>query len=302
MIRSRYLTGNRETGVVVGMPAGGSPRGLASPRIAPSQFQGAAALPRDSRQMPDPDPPDNRTIVAQCLEIRQFAPGRPRQSNYPDAMPRQTRLEYSGALYHVTARGVRQDAIFMDDRDRKDMLAFISRVLTSGGARAFAYCLMGNHYHLVIQTLQPNLSVLKHRINSTYSQAFNRRHSRCGHVLEGRFHAVLVDRENYLLEVCRYVDLNPVRAGLVESASEWKWSSYRAHVGSAPPLNWLATAELLGVLTGHSSRNDSEVRARQQRYAEWVAAGHHARLWRDLHRQGQFLGDDAFVARVMNDA
>ena len=132
-------------------------------------------------------------------------------------MPRPTRLQYPGALYHVTARGVQQDAIFLDDDDRRALLKYVARALEEGRARAFAYCLMGNHYHLVLQTSLPNLSTLMQRINSGFCQSVNRRHDRSGHLLEARFKAVVVDRDNYLLEVCRYVDLNPVRAGLVDS-------------------------------------------------------------------------------------
>ena len=90
---------------------------------------------------------------------------------------------------------------------------------------------MGNHYHFVLQTRQANLSVLMRRVNSLYCLTFNRRHSRCGHVFEGRYKALHVDRTAYLLEVCRHVDLNPVRAGLAESPAQWAWSSYRAHAG-----------------------------------------------------------------------
>ena len=132
-------------------------------------------------------------------------------------MPRPDRLEYPGALYHVTARGVQQGDIFLDDQDRLALLKYLARALEEGQARALAYCLMHNHYHLVLQTSLSNLSALMQRINSGFCQSVNRRHHRCGHLLEGRFKAVIVDRDNYLLEVCRYVDLNPVRAGLVES-------------------------------------------------------------------------------------
>jgi len=130
-------------------------------------------------------------------------------------MPRPLRLEYPGALYHVTTRGTRQGAIFLDDNDRALLLSIFAQALKTCDARAFAYCLMGNHYHFVLQTRQDNLSELMRRINSVYSLTFNRRHGRSGHVFEGRYKALHVDRDGYLLEVCRYVDLNPVRAGLV---------------------------------------------------------------------------------------
>ncbi len=213
-------------------------------------------------------------------------------------MPRSPRLEYPGALYHVTARGVQQADIFFDDDDRRALLKLLARALTEGEAHAFAYCLMSNHYHFVLQTRLSNLSTLMQRVNSAFSQSVNRRHGRCGHLLEGRFKAVLVDRDNYLLEVCRYVDLNPVRAGLVAAPSQWRWSSYTAHTGGAPAPAWLATSEVHDILTGQSAETDSQVRAAQRAYADWVSAGRGVRLWNASLRDGLYLGDEAFVERV----
>ena len=217
-------------------------------------------------------------------------------------MTRTPRVEYPGALYHVTARGVQRGAIFLDDSDRRQLVRLLASTMNAGNAHAFAYCLMGNHYHFVIQTREANLSALMHRINSSYSQAFNRRHQRAGHLLEGRFKAIHVDREDYLLEVCRYVELNPVRTGLVETPTQWEWSSYRAHVGRAPPLPWLATAELLAVLTGRQPRGETEFGAAQREYVDWVEAGRGARLWSESLHHGQYLGNDAFVQRMMGGA
>jgi len=213
-------------------------------------------------------------------------------------MPRLPRLEYPGTLYHVTARGVQQAPIFADDIDRGALIKYIARALEEGGARAFAYCLMGNHYHLVLQTSRPNLSALMQRINSGFCQSVNRRHERSGHLLEGRFKAVVVDRDNYLLEVCRYVDLNPVRAGLVDGPAQWRWSSYAAHTGRTPVPTWLATAELHAALTGRASNADDAIEAGRRGYADWVAAGCDVRLWDESLRLGHYLGGDAFVARM----
>jgi len=217
----------------------------------------------------------------------------------PRGMTRSPRLEYSGALYHVTARGVRQDAIFVDDRDRLSLLTILARSLRTCDARIFAFCLMGNHYHFVLQTHQANLSALMHRVNSTFSLTFNRRHGRRGQVFDGRFKALHVDRDAYLLEVCRYVDLNPVRAGLVESPGEWLWSSYGAHTGRRPAIPWLATAEMLSVLTGQVSQDATLMAAAQRQYADWVDAGIGVPLWKRSLRHGLYLGDEAFVERMM---
>ena len=213
-------------------------------------------------------------------------------------MPRPERLEYPGALYHVTARGVQQGDIFLDDQDRLALLKYLARALEEGHARALAYCLMDNHYHLVLQTSLSNLSALMQRINSGFCQAVNRRHHCFGHLLEGRFKAVIVDRDNYLLEVCRYVDLNPVRAGLVESPLQWRWSSYASHIGRAPALPWLATAALHDALAERSAETDAQHREAQRNYKEWVAAGRGVRLWEESLRQGRYLGDEAFVERM----
>lgn len=148
-------------------------------------------------------------------------------------MSRPLRIEFPGAIYHMTARGDRREPIFVDDEDRNSLLDVVAKAMQRFDAQALAYCLMGNHYHFVLQTRQANLSRLMRQINGVYTQAFNRRHSKVGHLFQGRFKAVLVDRDAYLLAACRYVELNPVRAGIVDTPNAWPWSSYLAHVGEA---------------------------------------------------------------------
>lgn len=155
-------------------------------------------------------------------------------------MARKPRVQYHGALYHVCSRGDRQEPIFDGENDQKMFLDVLGEAAPKYDLLFLAYCLMGNHYHLVMQTRQPNLSDAMRFINGVYTQRYNRRHSTCGHVFQGRFFAGLVEREDYLIESCRYVELNPVRAKLVQDPHEWPWSSYRAHIGldKCPP--WLA--------------------------------------------------------------
>ena len=184
----------------------------------------------------------------------------------------------------MTARGVQQSAIFMDDRDRSALIKLLARTLDDGDANVHAFCLMGNHYHLVPHTRAANLSALMQRINGAYSLAFNQRHDRRGHLFEGRFKALDVDREAHLLQACRYVDLNPVRAGLVASPEDWAWSSYRAHVGIAPVPHWLATPELHGALMGRVPGDASQLEAAGRRYAEWTEAGRGVPLWKEPRR------------------
>ena len=126
-------------------------------------------------------------------------------------MARPLRIEFPGAVYHVTARGDRREDIFVDDKDRQALLAVVAQASSRFDAQALAYCLMDNHYHFVLHTRQANLSLLMRHINGVYTQAYNRRHGQVGHLFQGRFKSILVDRDAYLLEVVRYVDLNPVR-------------------------------------------------------------------------------------------
>src|SRR5207247_381934 len=150
---------------------------------------------------------------------------------YPAVMARPLRLSYPGALYHVTARGNARQAIYTDDADRQMFLLVLEDVETRYHWLCHAYCLMDNHYHLLLETPQGNLSAGMRQVNGVYTQRFNRRHGRVGHIFQGRFKAILVERESYLLELCRYLVLNPVRAGIVRQPERYRWSSYRATAG-----------------------------------------------------------------------
>ncbi len=208
-------------------------------------------------------------------------------------MVRPLRIEYPGAVYHVTARGDRREPIANDDTDRTRFLEILGHALQRFSAQAWAYCLMGNHYHLVLHTDEPNLSRLMRQINGVYTQNFNRRHSMSGHLFQGRFKAILVDRDSYLLEVCRYVDLNPVRARMVKRPDAYAWSSYRALVGLVPAPAWLDAQPLYAQLApGKSTTRAAD------KYAEFVAQGKGVALWEEHLRQQIYLGDNAFVTRM----
>ena len=143
-------------------------------------------------------------------------------------MARPLRIEYPGALYHVTSRGNARAPIYKADADRETFLDVLERVTERFNWLCHAYCLMDNHYHLMIETPDGNLASGMRQLSGVYTQRFNRRHKRVGHVFQGRYKAILVDRDSYLLELCRYVVLNPVRAKMVRSARQWRWSSFRA--------------------------------------------------------------------------
>jgi len=214
-------------------------------------------------------------------------------------MARPLRIEFPGAVYHVTARGNRRESIFVSDSDRAALLRILGDAMLRFDGRLLAFCLMGNHYHLVLRTHRANLSQTMRHVNGVYTQTFNHRHTKVGHVFQGRFKAILVDSEAYLLAVCRYVDLNPVRARLVDDPASWRWSSYRMHIGLDRSPEWLDSGTLLGQLLGRPTDTPQDIRLARTKYAECVAtAGRDASLWEQSLRQQIYLGDDAFVARM----
>ena len=154
-------------------------------------------------------------------------------------MSRPLRLELAGALYHVTSRGDGREDIYLTDDDRVAWLETFAQVCERFNWICHAYCLMGNHYHVVIETPDANLSKGMRQLNGVYTQRFNRRHQSAGHVFQGRFKAIMVDKDSYLLELARYVVLNPLRAKMVRKLEQWQWSSYLATCGQAPKPDWL---------------------------------------------------------------
>lgn len=208
-------------------------------------------------------------------------------------MVRPLRIEYPGAVYHVTSRGDRREPITKDDIDRQAYLGILGQALERFDAVVLAYCLMGNHYHLVLHTRQANLSRLMRQINGVYTQAFNRRHRLSGHLFQGRFKAIVVDTDSYLLEVCRYVDLNPVRAKMCKQPGAYPWSSYRALTGQHPAPDWLDTQAVYDQL--FTGRNAARAAAK---YADFVAQGKGVQLWDENLKQQIYLGDDAFITRM----
>ncbi len=146
-------------------------------------------------------------------------------------MTRPLRIEYPGAVYHVTARGTGRQNIFLSDPDRTKFLDRLLMTVNRYNWLCHAYCLMSNHYHLLIETSDGNLSAGMKLLNSAYAQYFNHSHDRTGHLFQGRFKAIVVEKDSYLLELCRYIVLNPVRSGIVKSPNDYKWSSYRQTAG-----------------------------------------------------------------------
>ena len=214
-------------------------------------------------------------------------------------MARPLRIEFPGAVYHVSSRGNRRESIFVDDTDRIAFLALLGRMTERLDAQVLAYCLLGDHSDLVLYTRRANLSLLMRQLNGVYTQDFNRRHGKAGPVFQGRFKAILVDREAYLLELCRHVDSSAVRAGMAPHPADWPWSSYLAHTGQQPTPTWLDTPGLHRCILGRDVSTARDHRAAALRYAKWVAAAPpDSRLWDQALRQQIYLGGDAFVARM----
>jgi putative transposase len=206
-------------------------------------------------------------------------------------MARPLRIEVSGGIYHVTSRGDGREDVFLTNDDRLTWIEVFASVCARFNWRCHAYCLMTNHYHVVIETPEPNLAAGMRQLNGVYTQKFNRAHARVGHVYQGRYKAILVEKDSYLLELARYVVLNPVRAHMVPIVTQWPWSSYYATAGSLPCPAWLDDDWLLSQFAG----NKWQARLA---YASFVDAGLGlSTIWEGL--QGQiYLGSDAFIQRM----
>ncbi len=208
--------------------------------------------------------------------------------HYADLMSRPLRLEYPGALYHITSRGNAQAPIFLKDEDREHFVHLLKDEVIQQGWVCYAWCLMDNHYHFLIETPEGNLSRGMQRLNGRYTQSFNRKHGRDGHIFQGRYKAILVEKESHLLELCRYIVLNPVRAGMVEEVSRWAWSSYHDTLGNRMDSKWLAADRILELF----SVNRKEA---VERYRQFVGEGA-GEPWNELRGQ-IYLGGDDFLAR-----
>jgi len=197
-------------------------------------------------------------------------------------------LEYPGAVYHVTSRGNDQADIFLTDDDRKLFVSLLRDEVGQQGWLCFAWCLMDNHYHFLVETPEANLSRGMQRLNGRYTQGFNRRHGRVGHIFQGRYKAILVEKDAHLLELCRYIVLNPVRVGMVESTEQWRWSSHHEVLRSESSGGWLAVDALLGLF---SPRREEAL----DYYTHFIADGMGSDSpWSQLHGQ-IYLGGEAFL-------
>jgi putative transposase len=219
-------------------------------------------------------------------------------------MARPLRIEFPGGLYHITSRGDRREDIFLDEGDRLYWLELLGQTCARFNWKVHAYCLMDNHFHIVVETVEGNLSAGMRQLNGVYTQWHNRTHGRVGHVFQGRFKAIVVHKQGYLLELARYVVLNPVRAGMCDQAEDWLWSSYHATAGikGAPTPPWLHTDWLLAQFeVGGLDKAKA-----QAAYRNHVRAGMGLpSIWQALQgavKSAVILGDERFAAKVMAQA
>ncbi|HEY7609253.1 MAG TPA: transposase [Alphaproteobacteria bacterium] len=214
-------------------------------------------------------------------------------------MPRPLRIQFPGAVYHMMNRGSGRQAIFADAADAQRFIELLAAIAAQLDWRCYAYCLMTNHYHLVIQTPQPNLSAGMQVFSARYTQAFNRRHGRDGHLFRGRFHAILVERESYLIPLIRYVVLNPVLANLAKDPAAWRWSSYRATAGAAPVPPLLDLSWMIGTYAFSLPQAQEAWRAH---IAEGVAEREKVRALEPKLRNRSILGSADFVRQARRRA
>jgi REP element-mobilizing transposase RayT len=206
-------------------------------------------------------------------------------------MARPIRIEFAGAMYHVTSRGNRQEAIYIDDEDRLNFLSLLSQVSKDYNWLIHAYCLMDNHYHLLIETQDGNLSRGMRQLNGVYTQKTNRHHGKVGHVFQGRYKAILVQKETYLLELSRYIVLNPVRAGMVREAKDWPWSSYQQTAGIKTANSWLSIEWVLSAF-------GKNLGTAQEKYRQFISEGKNQPApWESLKNQ-VFLGSEVYVKEI----
>lgn len=208
-------------------------------------------------------------------------------------MARPLRIEYPGAFYHVTSRGNERGTVFQSNRDREKYLSYVESAHERYGAVVHTYCLMGNHYHLLLETPRGNLSKILQYINGAYTTYFNIKRNRSGHLFQGRFKGILVDKDEYCKELSRYIHLNPVRAGMVKVALEYPWSSYRYFAGRGKKPKWLKTELVLEDFGGEGGRG-------YRRYREYVEKGVGKEIEDPLKKviASTFLGGKEFIESI----
>ena len=208
-------------------------------------------------------------------------------------MARPLRIEFPGAYYHVTSRGNERKNIFKDKHDKKQFVSYLKSAHLRYKAAIHVYCLMGNHYHLLIETPRGNLSKIMRHINGAYTTYFNIRHRRPGHLFQGRYKAILVDADAYAGELSSYIHLNPFRAGIVDVPEKFGWSSYAYYVDKKKKPDWLTIDFILGYFEGNGM-------SPHKRYKEFVNAKMIGKYESPLQNTvaSTILGSDNFIDKI----
>ncbi len=208
-------------------------------------------------------------------------------------MTRPLRIEYPGAYYHITSRGNERKNIFINKGDRKSFLSYLKSAHLRYGAVIHAYCLMYNHYHLFLETPKGNLSQIMRHINGAYTNYFNIRHKRRGHLFQGRYKSIVVEADSYAGELSRYIHLNPVRAGMVEMPEKYSWSSYQCYIGKNKKPDWLTVNFILC----YFGKDNLPAR---KRYQEFVNARINIKSESPLEKTvaSTILGSDNFIELI----
>lgn len=207
-------------------------------------------------------------------------------------MSRPLRIEYPGAWYHVMNRGRRKEDIFLDQDDYSQFLEVLKEASRMWNLRVSAYCLMSNHYHLLIQTPDGNLSRCMRHINGVYTQRFNRKHELDGQLFRGRYKAVLVEEDEHLIELLRYIHRNPIRANMVDDPEDYKWSSHRDYL-DLTQTQWLYRDNLLNMFSASPKRAHAA-------YRDFVQHQDSAKVehFYTLRNLPSIFGSDGFIDRV----
>ncbi len=212
-------------------------------------------------------------------------------------MTRPLRLKIPGGLYHIYARGLDRRDIFRENSDREKFLKILENSIANSNWKCYVYCLMNNHYHILIESVDGDTSRGMRHLNGVYAQYFNWKYDRTGHLFQGRFKSILVDRENYFMELCRYIVLNPVRAGIVHFPEEYYWSSFRATAGLDKTKTCIDRNEILSRITNEDASQASSEAA----YSQFVYDG----LEKDITHLGikgdLILGDRKFIESVKDE-
>ena len=208
-------------------------------------------------------------------------------------MARSLRIAYPNAFYHITSRGNERKNIFKDKEDRKKFVSYFESATQRYDAVIHVYCLMTNHYHILMETPSGNLSQIMQHINGAYTTYFNLRHQRSGHLFQGRYKAILVEIDGYAKELSRYIHLNPVRANMVDKPEQYSWSSYLYYIGCKPVPEWLFTNFILSCF-------DNKILDAQRKYRAFVAAMMRQEYTTPLKDvvSSTILGNDDFIKKI----